>query len=90
MMTDAVKTRDALPASLPPRGLRRPTAAAYVGVSPTTFDQMIEDGLMPRPKRYRGCVIWDREALDRAFAELPDDGEEKKPPSNPWDLMSNV
>jgi len=56
----------------PPRGMNRLEAARYVGVSPTKFDAMITDGLMPRPKRAGGRVIWDRFALDQAFADLPD------------------
>jgi predicted DNA-binding transcriptional regulator AlpA len=53
-----------------PRGLSRTLAASYVGVSPTTFDKMIRDGLMPRPKRVYGRVIWDKLALDDAFDVL--------------------
>lgn len=34
--------------------LSRTLAASYVGVSPTTFDRMIKDGLMPRPKAIYG------------------------------------
>lgn len=64
-----------LPRSLPPRGLSRVQAAEFIGVSATKFDAMVADGRMPRPKRIDGRVVWDREALDRAFAALPDDGE---------------
>ena len=32
-----------------PRGLSRTGAASYVGVFPTLFDQMVEDGRMPQP-----------------------------------------
>src|SRR5690242_17745827 len=37
-----------LPASLPPRGLSRVQAAAYVGVSPVLFDELVKDGRMPK------------------------------------------
>ena len=63
--------------SYPPRGLSREEAARYVGVSARTFDQMIADGLMPKPKRQRGRVIWDRIALDLAFNDLPDEAGNK-------------
>lgn len=53
-----------------PRGLRREQAATYVGVSPSTFDTLVADGLMPQPKRLRGCVIWDRKELDAALDNL--------------------
>jgi len=35
----------------PRRGLRRPEAASYVGVSSTKFDELVEDGRMPAPFR---------------------------------------
>lgn len=75
---------DVLPRSLPPRGLSRPEAAAYIGVSPTLFDQMVADGRMPRPKRVNARTIWDRRALDQAFDLLPD-GAGPSPDDNPWD-----
>lgn len=71
-----------LPASLPPRGLSRGEAAAYIGVSPGFFDEMIKSGLMPPAKRIRGRTLWDRLALDAAFAALPEDGQNAE--SNPW------
>ena len=65
----------------PRRGLRRPLAAAYIGVSPTKFDEMVADGRMPNPIRIDGCVIWDRVALDNAFDTLADNDASR----NPWD-----
>lgn len=38
------------PAALVPRGLRRPDAAAYEGVSPTKFDEWASRGIMPDPE----------------------------------------
>jgi hypothetical protein len=69
---------DILPVSLPPRGLAREQAAAYIGVSASLFDLMVKDGKMPKPKRVNTRTLWDRLALDRAFARLPggDDEEE--------------
>jgi hypothetical protein len=55
-----------LPLSCPPRGLSRVQAAAYIGVSPSLFDEMVADGRMPGPKRINSRVTWDR------FEELPD------------------
>ncbi len=64
---------DILP--LTPRGLRRPVAAAYVGVGPTKFDEMVEDGRMPKPKRIDTRKIWDRLEIDEAITALPTDGD---------------
>jgi predicted DNA-binding transcriptional regulator AlpA len=61
---------DALPPSLPPRGLSRAAAAQYVGVSVGKFDQMTKDGRMPKPIRIDGRKVWDRRALDDAFDVL--------------------
>src|SRR5262245_52811369 len=66
------RQRDILPSSLPPRGLNRVEASAYIGISPTKFDQMVTDGRMPQPKSIDGRVVWDRLRLDQAFAALPD------------------
>lgn len=73
---------DALPPNLPPRGLCREAAARYVGVSPVTFDKMVEDGRMPGPKRIDGRKVWDVRKLDIAFDALPDDNQ-----ANPWDSL---
>jgi predicted DNA-binding transcriptional regulator AlpA len=67
----------------PRRGLRRDDAAAYVGVSPSKFDQLVADGRMPKPKRVDGCVIWDRRRLDAAFDDLP--GDEERDSLSQWD-----
>lgn len=77
---DRRRRAEVLPLSLPPRGLSRVQAAAYVGVSASTFDKMVADGEMPAPKRIRGRVIWDRNRLDCAFDAIDDDRAE-----NPWD-----
>jgi predicted DNA-binding transcriptional regulator AlpA len=61
-----------LPTNLPPRGLSRVQSAAYVGVSPTLFDDMVSDGRMPKPIRINGRRVWDRVKLDEAFAALSD------------------
>jgi predicted DNA-binding transcriptional regulator AlpA len=73
-----------LPPSLPPRGLSRVEAAAYVGVSPTLFDRMVSERKMPPAKRIGARTVWDRLKLDSAFAALPD-GEDDR---NPWDTAA--
>ena len=65
-------------ATTPRRGLRRGEAALFVGVSPTKFDQLVREGLMPQPIRVGGCVLWDIKRLDLAWdalgSEQVDDG----------------
>ena len=81
-MTPAQERREVLPLSLPPRGLSRVEAAAYVGVSPSLFDELVKDGRMPRPKRINSRTVWDRIKLDVAFEAILDDGSRG---TNPWD-----
>lgn len=72
------KRQDTLPRSLPPIGLSRETAAAFIDVSPSKFDEMVKDGRMPKPKHIDSRRVWARLAIEKAFARLPggDDDQE--------------
>jgi predicted DNA-binding transcriptional regulator AlpA len=85
-MTDKTDSaeRSVLPAGVMPRGLSRVRAAAYVGVSPTTFDRMVRDKLMPQPIRIYGRIVWDIRKLDEAFAAF----DKSEPSDNPWQNIS--
>ncbi|MFG1263631.1 hypothetical protein V5F65_12895 [Xanthobacter aminoxidans] len=72
--------RNVRPLSLPPRGLSRVIAAAYLGISPSLFDDLVADGRMPRPKLINARHVWDRLRIDAAFEALP----EKEGPRNPF------
>ena len=45
----------------------------YLGVSPTKFDEMVEDGRAPQPRRIDARKIWDVRELDLSFDALPRD-----------------
>jgi hypothetical protein len=68
--------------SIEPRGLSRVRAAAYVGVSPSLFDEMVSDGRMPSPKMINNRRVWDRRELDLAFDAIPKNRED-----DPWDCL---
>lgn len=72
--------RDMRSKTQPRRGLRREEAAIYVGVGPSKFDDWVRRGIMPKPKRQDGVVVWDVLRLDAAFDSLPDEDT-----GNPWD-----
>ena len=74
-----------LPTSLPPRGLSRVQSAAYVGVSPSLFDEMVKDGRMPKPMRINARTVWDRVKLDEAFAALSDEAGDGG--NDPWSTV---
>ncbi len=64
--------QNALPPTLAPRLIGREAAAAFVNVSPTTFDEMVKDGTMPKPRRLKGRrKAWDVRSLDAAVDALP-------------------
>lgn len=75
-----MKRHDVLPPSLAPIGLSREESAAYIGVSPSLFDEMVADGRMPPPKQINKRTVWHRIKIDLAFEGLPD-----KDAPNPWD-----
>jgi hypothetical protein len=56
--------------SYAPRGMRRETAAWWVGFSPSKFDELVTDGRMPRGVLVDGCRVWDRYQLDEAFSAI--------------------
>lgn len=60
-----------------PRGLRRVEAASYVGVSPSTFDEMVRVGDMPEGFLWRSIRLWDVQDLDVYFTLLK--GTTKQP-----------
>ena len=64
--------KNVLPQCLPPRGLSREEAAAFIGISPSLFDILVKDGRMPKPKRINARTVWDRIRLDAAFEALAD------------------
>lgn len=70
--------------SYAPRGLSRTEAARYVGVSPSLFDKMVEDGRMPPAKQINSRVVWDRAELDLCFDALP---TVEVPKDDPWAFM---
>ena len=62
-------------------GLGPIEAAAAIGVSATTFDGLVEEGHMPKPRCLGARKIWDVDELRAAFKSLPRDGEAR---GNTW------
>ncbi len=76
------RSKDILPASLPPRGLSREQAAAWISIGPTLFDEMVEDGRMPKPRKINARVVWDLRELEAKFDDLPHIDDDRV---NSWD-----
>ena len=59
-----------LPRNLPPRGLTQEQAAAYMGVSVSTFIARVRQGQFPAPIQDGRRLIFDRHRLDEWFDRL--------------------
>ena len=82
----AKKRRGVLLVSLPPIGISREQAAAFIGISTSLFDKAVGIS-MPHPRVLGGRLIWDVDELVDAFKRLPHRGEwelETIETHNPW------
>lgn len=61
--------------SYPPRLMRIERAAAYLGMSVSSFQKLVDEGTLPQPLRVKSIVAWDRQALDAACDNLAADRE---------------
>lgn len=68
-MGRAVHSAEALPRPQR-RGLSRVQAADFFGVSPSTFDKMVRDGIAPKPFAIYNRWVYDFLECDRAFNKL--------------------
>ena len=58
-----------------PIGLGREEAAAFIGVSPGTFDKLVSAGAMPAARCIGQRRIWHAGELETAFLALPRAGD---------------
>jgi hypothetical protein len=61
---------------IPRRGLSRVEASMYVGISPSKFDELRNDGRIGPPRMIDGRRVWDVHDLDRWFEAFPVEGSE--------------
>jgi hypothetical protein len=54
-----------------PFGLSRGQAALLAGVSPGTWDKMVQDGSMPPPRVWGRRKLWLAPEVEQALMELP-------------------
>jgi predicted DNA-binding transcriptional regulator AlpA len=53
-----------------PRWLSRECAAYYCGMSPTHFDSLVHDGVLPEPRQLGRLTRYDRLELDATLAKI--------------------
>jgi len=62
-----------------PRCMSRTTASAYLDMSPSHFDRLVQEGVMPKPRVVgKKKVLWDAAELDLAIKNLPKQDDEWK------------
>lgn len=72
VMTASAKIQNRF--GLAPRLLRRERAAAYLDMSPGSFDKLVREGRVPQPKALEPFKAWDRLDLDALCDQLPYEG----------------
>jgi hypothetical protein len=61
-----------LPENCEPFAVSREEAAGLWNVSPTLFDALIQEGIVPPPLRIHGRVVWDMRSLKAAWRKFAD------------------
>lgn len=55
--------------------LNRSELAMSLGFSVGSVDEMVREGALPKPRRWRGRLVWLLAEIDAALQEWPTDGE---------------
>ncbi|ASY70380.1 helix-turn-helix transcriptional regulator [Sinorhizobium fredii] len=61
--------------SVPRLALNRAEVALAIGVSVNTVDRMVEEGFLPKPKRWHSRKLWVVAEIEAAMLEWPEDGQ---------------
>lgn len=59
---------------IPRLGLNRAEVAVAIGVSVNTVDQMVEEGFLPRPRKWHTRKVWLVAEIVAAMADWPEEG----------------
>lgn len=60
--------------NVPRLGLNRSEVAMAIGVSANTVDLMVEEGFLPRPRKWHSRKVWLVAEIAAAMSEWPEDG----------------
>ncbi|MDR3461720.1 MAG: hypothetical protein P4L76_05320 [Beijerinckiaceae bacterium] len=60
-------------------GLTRLEAAAFIGVTPSAWDDLVANGDMPQARRLGAFERWDRRQVEAAFSLAPQAEDARKP-----------
>lgn len=60
--------------NVPRLGLNRLEVAQSIGVSANTVDVMVEEGFLPKPRKWHSRKVWLVSEIVTAMASWPEDG----------------
>ncbi|MCS0459485.1 hypothetical protein [Rhizobium favelukesii] len=64
--------------NVPRLGLNRSEVALAIGVSANTVDLMVEEGFLPKPRKWHSRKVWLVAEIAAAMSEWPEDGIPKQ------------
>jgi predicted DNA-binding transcriptional regulator AlpA len=71
--------------SIPRFALRRDEAAASLAISPSTFDNWVGEGRMPKGRKIGGVTLWDAESIRSAWLSLAEIEDQQPDSDNPYE-----
>lgn len=76
--------------NVPRLGLNRVEVAMAIGVSPNTVDAMVNEGFLPRPRKWSTRKVWLVHEIVAAMAEWPEDGlnARKRGADDDWSMSA--
>jgi predicted DNA-binding transcriptional regulator AlpA len=84
------KARRSIDCPREPIGLSYDEAAAFIGVSASTFAKAVENGLMPAPFELFGRKIWSAGEIEAALNRLPRRGAGRQDDADGSDIWGDV
>ncbi len=64
--------------NVPRLGLNRSEVALAIGVSVNTVDLMVEEGFLPKPRKWHSRKVWLVAEIAAAMSEWPEEGFEQR------------
>lgn len=77
--------------NVPRLGLNRAEVAAAIGVSANTVDVMVEEGWLPKPRKWHTRKVWLVSDVVSAMASWPEDGietQKEEVDDDPWEMSA--
>lgn len=76
--------------NVPRLGLNRAELATAIGVSANSIDLMVEEGFLPRPRKWHSRKVWLVADVVAAISAWPEDGKpkEEEADASMWEMSA--